>query len=255
MNKQLVVLLIIHFGIILFVSGLNAQVTIGSKHGVNPGSILDLKETPSTQANSTRGLNLPRVALRSIDHLYPMLDNYTDYQDNNPVKAQEDAAHTGLVVYNQTTDLNIGLCPGVYVWVGTEWRRLGKACTLPICEYDIESNLVSGYYYHYYCNDSIATQDKALAHCKQNHITNDDGTNTYTYHLMTYKEFVETWNQDATHFPVNTQYFVDYNGWITLGIIHPDGTMEVLNDVAPFALGPPIGGLLTGTYTIRCTRD
>lgn len=47
---------------------LPAQVTIGSNHQPNKGSLLDLKEEqlPDGLPNSERGVNLPRVALTDM---------------------------------------------------------------------------------------------------------------------------------------------------------------------------------------------
>jgi hypothetical protein len=263
MNKSIVYFTLGLLLNLFLVQDLCSQVTIGSNSQVNKGSILDIKETDSPNANSTRGVNLPRVGLTEIDQLYPMFDGISDYQNGQPLKIKEDQAHIGLVVYNRTTNLPKQLCPGVYVWIGSQWRRLGRPCALPICEYDIESNITPGYYHHFYCTDSINTPDKALQTCRSSKFTNNDGYNTYTYHLMTRQEFLETWNQKDTdnqeHYPLDTKYYVDYNGWITLGIIHSDGTKEILNDIMPASFsplfGPPIGGIFEGNHTVRCVRD
>lgn len=264
MNKSIPVSVFLILVLNLFFGTLSGQVTVGSNVDVNKGSILDIKETDSPGANSTRGLNLPRVGLSKIDQLYPMFENNTGYQNGSPLKIQEDQTHIGLVVYNRTKDLTENLCPGVYVWIGTTWRRLGTPCALPICEYDIESNITPGYYHHFYCNDfTNIPVAQAQQRCRDTDVTNNDGINTHTYHLMTRQEFLETWNKKDTdnieRYPLDTKYYVDYNGWITLGIIHADGTKEILNDIMPAALspvfGPPIGGLLQGDYTVRCVRN
>lgn len=264
MNKSIPVLVLTLLLLHTLVGTLSGQVTVGSNVDVNKGSILDLKETNSPGANSTRGLNLPRVGLSKIDQLYPMFENNPSYNNGSPLKTREDQTHIGLVVYNRTKDLTEGLCPGVYVWIGQTWRRLGNPCALPICEYDIESNITPNYYHHFYCNDfANIPVDQAQQRCQDTDVTNNDGINTHTYHLMTRQEFLETWNKKDTdnieRYPLDTKYYVDYNGWITLGIIHADGTKEILNDIMPTSLsplfGPPIGGLLQGTYTVRCVRN
>lgn len=100
-----------------------AQVTIGSNQLPNPGALLDLKENSSIDANSRRGILLPRVNLKEIDNLYPMFTQgdplYTD--------AEKDL-HTGLMVYNLTDDPANGLCPGPYVWEDSKWIRLFEPC-------------------------------------------------------------------------------------------------------------------------------
>lgn len=57
----------------------------------------------------------------------------SEYASN---KAGLDLEHIGLLVYNLTTDLEEGLCPGLYVWSeeGTDysWIRLPEPCPLPV---------------------------------------------------------------------------------------------------------------------------
>lgn len=264
MNKPFVLFKISLLLILIVNLNLKSQVTIGSNIDVNKGSILDIKEFDSFNANSTRGLSLPRVGLSEIDQLYPMYNNNNNYQNGSPFKIKADQAHTGLVVYNQTTDLSKPLCPGIYVWNTSQWHRLGKPCLLPICEYDIESNITPDYIYHFYCQDfENKTISEAQKTCQDSNVTNNDGTSTFTYHLMTHKEFLETWNKKDTknnqHYFRGRKYYVNYNGWITLGIIHSDGTKEILNDIMPTIFspifGPPIGGILQSTNTVRCVRN
>lgn len=264
MNNPILTFIISLFLGFLLTLKLHSQVTIGSNTDVNKGSILDIKETNATNANSTHGLSLPRVGLSEIDQLYPMYKNNRKYKNGSSFKNQADQAHTGLVVYNQTTDLSKPLCPGVYVWNNTQWHRVGKPCLLPICEYDIESNAIPGYIYHFYCQDfNNKTLSEAQQTCQESNVTNNDGTHTYTYHLMTHKEFLETWNKKDTEnnqrYLRGSKYYVNYNGWITLGIIHTDGTKEILNDVMSTIFspifGPPIGGVFQSANTVRCVRN
>lgn len=90
---------------------MNGQVTIGSNVKPNSGAILDLKENDQEEANSTKGLNLPRVELVTKNSLAPCLTTVPD----NP------KAYKGLVVYNvePTFDNNKG--EGIYIWDGGEW--------------------------------------------------------------------------------------------------------------------------------------
>jgi hypothetical protein len=101
---------------------LNAQVTIGLGEAPSSGALLQLKEkeVSDNSANATKGLELPRVELVNKNNLYPM------FQANDPSytgvsKTSEDKKHTGLTVYNITTDPNEGFEPGIYVWNGQEW--------------------------------------------------------------------------------------------------------------------------------------
>lgn len=228
-----------------------AQVTIGSEVEANPGIILDLKENESKEENAEKGLGLPRVYLEDKAFLYPMLKDKADYV-NGSTKIQDEKIHTGLTVYNLTTDLTKDLCEGVYVWKGNKWNRLFKACPLPYCGYDIESNKTPGKIYTFYCKDFSDLQQNAKQICKDGF---QDGADGASYHLFTYDEFMETWNKNTSHFPLGSSYYVDYNGWITLGIINADGTHVVLGDMKPYPGGAPIGGLLPEKHIVRCVKD
>jgi len=117
---------------VFYISPVRAQVTVGSEISVVPGSLLDLKEKTSVQdqANSSRGLALPRVYLTDKYNLYPMFETFpgsglptSQYAGAN--KAVRDAEHTGLVVYNLNKCDDLGW--GTYVWVGYEWQPLKDA--------------------------------------------------------------------------------------------------------------------------------
>lgn len=108
-----------------------AQVTIGSAVPPTPGSILEIKEYAEDDAravngsNSTKGISLPRVTLTSKNNLFPMFAKEDGVNPNSEYitnKANIDAEHTGLIVYN-TLDAS-GLCPGLYVWDGNKWSGL-----------------------------------------------------------------------------------------------------------------------------------
>ncbi|NDV70060.1 FISUMP domain-containing protein [Dysgonomonas sp. 25] len=91
-------------------TALQAQVTIGSNQAPNKGALLDLTQGSAT----TKGLALPRVALTDKDKLYPML--------SSGYAVTEDAAHTGLIVYNTALSCDFG--KGVHIWDGNEWQAL-----------------------------------------------------------------------------------------------------------------------------------
>lgn len=123
-NAKVIILIMALLG--LFVNS-KAQVTIGSSNFPNPGSLLDLKETNVNGANSNKGLLLPRVLLEELESLSPAYKN----SDADTIKA-----HTGLVVYNMTDDLDKGLCKGIYLWKENTWVRLPKPCT-PLIDPDL----------------------------------------------------------------------------------------------------------------------
>lgn len=103
------------------------QVSIGSDIKPLAGTILELKQfspTVAGGANSTKGLLLPRVKLSEINSLI----------DINGVDASEHIGHTGLMVYNMTTDFCKPLSPGVYVWAGVEWYRMGSNVAIAVNE-------------------------------------------------------------------------------------------------------------------------
>ena len=92
-----------------------SQVTIGSSGTPRTGALLDLKERDVSggDANSSRGLGMPRVKLtvpNRLDDLGTGLDA---------------AAHTAVMVYN--TDENYYFCPGLYVWDGSYWQPLSDS--------------------------------------------------------------------------------------------------------------------------------
>ena len=95
-----------------------SQVTIGSQSIPLKGVLLDLKENDEKtgNANSEKGLILPRVILTAIDELSPMLTGLEpDYQNLKQ-------GYTGLVVYN--VNANHPFEKGMYVWDGSKWSPL-----------------------------------------------------------------------------------------------------------------------------------
>lgn len=102
-------------------SNLYAQVTIGSHLSAASGALLEIKEkdiTGGDLATSTRGLMMPRVALTSLNDLFPMLTgNESDY-------AAQKIIHIGLIVYNTNVCAPTPL--GLNVWNGSQWQYLGN---------------------------------------------------------------------------------------------------------------------------------
>ncbi|WP_165022162.1 FISUMP domain-containing protein [Dysgonomonas sp. ZJ279] len=95
---------------------LSAQVTIGSNLPPKAGTLLDLNEFSSDaqNANSTRGLQLPRVSLTDLNSL-------TDIAGGGSALLDAESL-TGLWVYNAKESSDI--CPGLHVWSGSQWTSL-----------------------------------------------------------------------------------------------------------------------------------
>jgi hypothetical protein len=90
--------------IILGVASAKAQVSIGTANDPHAGAILDLQ-------SNAKGLLLPHVELLDLEILQV-----------GGSGAGEDLTATGMIVYN----INSNFCQGVYVWNGSQWRKVGK---------------------------------------------------------------------------------------------------------------------------------
>lgn len=129
-NKNLFHLIFLLFSISL--ANLQAQVTIGSGAEPQGGALLDLKENKDTDHNSTKGVLYPRVRLSKRDELYPMYGDAnspnTEYETN---KIALKKAHTGLVVYNLTSNTSQTTTdvfqPGIFYWDGEQWRLMANS--------------------------------------------------------------------------------------------------------------------------------
>ncbi|NDV94352.1 hypothetical protein D0T84_05390 [Dysgonomonas sp. 521] len=109
---------------LLFSSGLHAQITIGEGEEPVDGALLQLKDKPNVtgkSVNATKGLGMPRVELTSETDLFPMYPNDATY---TAVKATEDPKHAGLMVYNLST--TAPFTEGVYIWNGAKWLPVGS---------------------------------------------------------------------------------------------------------------------------------
>lgn len=104
-------IVIISILIISFLQDIQAQVSIGSIEAPRKGSLLDIKEDSSTgkNANSTKGVGLPRVRLSSLTIL--TIDDDSKAND-----------YVGTTVYNITNDENIK--EGTYCWIGHTWKQV-----------------------------------------------------------------------------------------------------------------------------------
>jgi hypothetical protein len=113
--------------IMMSVASVNAQVIIGGDGIEDPhaGAILDLSPLGAKKL----GLLLPRVELSDLNMLYPMFEGGYDPAEN--------AKHTGLTVYNTAE------CPGVYLWTGTAWIKLGEPCIPPVAPMSMDGTFCS----------------------------------------------------------------------------------------------------------------
>jgi len=134
MKKNIYITIII-ISLSILNCGIRAQVTIGSEISHNPLSVLDIKESTSNpnNSNSKRGIALPRMKLTDKEKLYPMFEtspgsniSTPDYSGSG--KTQQDALHTGLVIYNLNKCDGFGR--GTYVWNGNEWNPLADVKTI-----------------------------------------------------------------------------------------------------------------------------
>ena len=114
----------------IILSTLHAQVSIGSTEPPAQGTLLHLKEYESNQDNSTKGLGLPRVQLKSLiiedgsSNLSTTVSGATGVWDKD--------AHLGLVIYNTNQCLNyINDSRGAYAWNGEIWQSLMEESQSP----------------------------------------------------------------------------------------------------------------------------
>lgn len=112
--------LFIILGIVLTFN-IKAQVTIGSNNTPVSGALLQLKETSTNGDNSTRGLSMPRVELKSLSG---------DLAESMgaPSGTYDAPSHIGLLVYNTGVNDNTSsaarICQGMHVWTGEQWEPL-----------------------------------------------------------------------------------------------------------------------------------
>ena len=120
------------------ISGVQAQVTVGSDKAPAQAALLQLKDKEpditTAEGNTTGikgGLVLSRVKLVSIDSLEPFIDpneiTATEYEEQKLL-------HIGLMVYN-IVPVGADIIPGVYVWDGQQWG-LSKGGAMVACVAD-----------------------------------------------------------------------------------------------------------------------
>lgn len=120
--------------ILFLLPPIKAQVTIGSGLPSREGTLLDLKENENTkhEANSKKGLGLPRVALSSLSTLTVDV----------PAKAKD---YVGLTVYNITE--NDELTEGTYCWFGSAWKQIVFTDDAGVAGDFLQSNGKDSYYW------------------------------------------------------------------------------------------------------------
>jgi len=107
MNRYLYILLVC----LLYLTPAWSQVTIGVDKKPAEGAVLDLRTINTDDIiNSIKGMGLPRVKLENLTSLEPIIPNADE---------ETKKKHTGLIVYNVTTDLI--LTQDIYVWDGVRW--------------------------------------------------------------------------------------------------------------------------------------
>ncbi|MFT4224656.1 FISUMP domain-containing protein [Dysgonomonas sp.] len=119
------------------------QVTIGSGNKPVNGALLDIKKNDDNNGGVTasQGMLLPRVNLVNLTPTIPS-ELATSIGSSGTWDLK---AHIGLTVYN------IGNCPGVYVWTGSEWIKLGEPCAQALApSAPLGTNV-------FFCAPSIAT--------------------------------------------------------------------------------------------------
>lgn len=99
---------------------LSGQITIGVDKSPTAGALLQLKGNDEIEANSTKGLGMPRV---SIVTTTPIVGQLAQSIESSGTWNEND--HIGLAVYNVNKCVNgTGSDNGLYVWDGTIWQNL-----------------------------------------------------------------------------------------------------------------------------------
>lgn len=204
-----------------------AQVTIGSPINPVPGSLLDLKETESLNANATKGLLMPRVNLKALDTLEPCLSGSITNDDKS--------SHTGLVVYNLTEDYIKDLCEGLYVWSGNNWERIDTDC---VCDYYTLGS------YEFYCRDFEGTFTEGKDICSSI-VPRTNPTNKFM--LLTY--FQSGMLLNPSFFPAGSYWISDQpqseGKEMVITMNYDNGNINQLIEAQP----------ITNRNIIRCVRQ
>jgi len=228
---NIIILGIIFFGVNPLLSF--GQVTIGSNMEPNKGALLDMKEKPTTsgEANSMRGMILPRVKLTNKNNLYPMFETtagsgIADSRYTGGLKSEEDMKHIGLVVYNLNKCNGFG--QGTYVWIGNNWRPLPDV------------------------GDSIAAPGIFIP--DRNAVKID--ANTILYQIPSGKD-LRTFPSD-NNFGLNFQWFYPANGELKIISSGPEvgGGLKFFNSTNPSSWTTPVTvSPVTYNYQIEDMSD
>lgn len=115
----------------VFISNVRAQVTIGSGNPPAKAALLEIKSQEADAGNvtsTTGGLGLPRVLLENKYNLAPFIKTSDTEWTAGTVQETTKKNHTGLTVYNLTSNLATETKPelrfrkGIYVWDGAQWN-------------------------------------------------------------------------------------------------------------------------------------
>jgi hypothetical protein len=118
--------------ILMSVTSMTAQVTIGSQIRPEAGALLQLRQEianvdAGNLTNASKGLLFPRVALVAYDSLLPLYEATVYAADGVTILSgltpQDQLRATGMVVFNTNPDA-AGLELGLYVWIQDEWIAL-----------------------------------------------------------------------------------------------------------------------------------
>lgn len=109
--------------LILFAVQSHGQVTIGSSSEPRAGALLDITQGEIT----TKGLNLPRVALKSLTATNNDLRTTIEGIDTSSGSAWTLTEHEGLVIYNVNEQNCTGIAPGTFVWMEDKWQAISKS--------------------------------------------------------------------------------------------------------------------------------
>ncbi|WP_051697877.1 hypothetical protein [Prevotella sp. 10(H)] len=118
-TKKAILLLVL----LIVVSGLKGQVTIGSGEIPEKAALLDIKSKDGGEglvSSDIGGVLLPRVILNDINEL----DIFTEIKKTDTDYATQKKRHKGLAVYNIETNATKNIEEGIYIWNGAKWIKL-----------------------------------------------------------------------------------------------------------------------------------
>lgn len=221
-----------------------SQVTIGSSIAPNEGSLLDLKEftTNNAQSNgkntSTKGLNLPRVTLESASSLAPTA---TDTPENK-------TSHTGLLVYNIGSK---SLLDGIYFWNGQTWVKVTDRAANPTSVYYQTETVIGGS-----AAGSYFSEMKSLRFSADGKVNNPtpiklEEMGSFAFNVRLYSEFVNSAGTPTS--PSQPGIVVMYVGiWVNSVV---QDVVEVFASFYPPMTDTRPKGTNVANVILRCTGN